>query len=111
MPQTTIARGNELYDWLCGVTVTWSGSVGATSTAELTCTVPGLLVGDYVDMYLSTQALTTGLSITNMRVSAANTMAVTVVNATAGALTPPVGPWTLNVVRPENPNNLPASAA
>lgn len=110
MPATTIARGNELYDYLCLVTFTWSGSVGATSTAELTASLPGLQLGDYVDMYNNTAALTTGLSITNIRVSAANTLAVTVANTTAGALTPPTAGWLVNVVRCESFQNLPTNA-
>jgi hypothetical protein len=112
MPGTYAARGNELYDWLIQpTTLTWSGSVGATSTAELTATVPGLNVGDWISLQLYTGPITTGLSISNERVSAANTIAITWVNSTAGALTPQTTGWVINVVRPEAPNNLPNSAA
>lgn len=61
-------------------------SVAANSAAEQTFTVPGLLVGDSVDINKpSTQA---GLSIGNVRVSAANTLAIQFVNTTAGAIVP-----------------------
>lgn len=119
MPQTTIARGNELYDWVVGpVTLTWSGTVGATTAAELTATVPGLSVGDQVSINYNpptgtavTAAMPYGLSYDNIRVTANNTLAVLWTNATAGGLTPPVGNLYLTIVRPENPNNLPTTAA
>lgn len=113
MPGTIAARGNELYDFLVAPpTVTWSSAtVGATSTAELTATVPGLQVGDYIGLQLYTGPVTTGLSITNERVSAANTMAITWVNSTAGGLTVPTTGWVINVVRPEAYPGLPPSAA
>jgi hypothetical protein len=111
MPQTTIGRGNELYDWVINPTVTWSGSVGATSTAELTCTIAGLVVGDYIDsLVYPSGPMTTGLTYSNCRVSVANTLAVTWINTTAGALTPPVGPYYVNVLRVESVANLPATA-
>ena len=112
MPQTMLGRGNLIYDWLIQPTLTWSAAtVGATTTAELTATVPGLQVGDYVDMYLAGAAITTGLAFTNIRVSAANTIAVTWVNSTAGGLTVQTGPWLMNIVRPESTANLSTTAA
>jgi len=109
MPSTTIQRGNALFDTLIAPTITWSGSVGATSTAELTATIPGFQVGDVISGTSIGAALTTGLSYTNWRVSAPNTIAVTWVNTTAGALTPQSGPWNIEVMRPENPSNIPAN--
>jgi len=112
MPQTTIGRGNVVYDWLISPTITWSAAtVGATTTAELTATIPGLQVGDYVDLYVQNAAMTTGLAITNVRVSAANTLAVTWVNTTAGGLTVQTGPWLMNIVRPESVANLVGTAS
>ena len=110
MPSTTLQRGNLLFDALINPTVTWSGTVGATSTAELTATINGLQVGDVISGAITLAAMTTGLSYTNWRVSAANTVAVTWVNATAGALTPPTV-WLLEWIRPENPTFIPTSAA
>lgn len=61
-------------------------SVNANSTSEQTFTVAGLQVGDFVEVNKpSNQA---GLSIGNVRVSAANTLAVQFVNTTAGAIVP-----------------------
>ena len=118
MPGTTIARGNEIYDFiiapstlgLVAGTLVWSATtVGATTTAELTATIPGLVVGDLCDLYLNT-AMTTGLQIANVRVSANNTLAVTWVNSTGGSLTVPTGVWSMNITRPEAPSNLPLNA-
>jgi len=120
MPQTTIGRGNELYDWLVQpATLTWSGTVGATSAAELTATLQGVNAGDCLASFdynppsgtAITTALPYGLSANNFRIVSANTISVLWTNTTAGALTPPAGPWYINIVRPENPNNLPVTAA
>lgn len=111
------AYGNELYDFVMAPTspgnaagvLTWSTASLSSTTAELTTTVPGLLVGDLVDLYLTSAAMTTGLTISNTRVSAANTLAVTWVAASA-SLTIPTGIWSANVTRPESPTLLPTSA-
>ena len=61
-------------------------SVAANSAVEQTLNVPGVQVGDSIDVNKpSTQA---GLSIGNVRVSAANTLAIQYVNTTAGAIVP-----------------------
>lgn len=109
MPQTSIARGNELYDWLTQSSFVWSSASIASTTSELTAPFPGVQVGDYVDMYLVNAAMTTGLTISNIRVSAANTIAVTWV-ATSGTFTIPTGPYIVNIVRAESYTNLPATA-
>ena len=101
MPGTTIGRGNMLYDYIVQTSITWSAATVASTTAELTATIPGLQVGDYVDMMLPNAAMTTGLTISNVRVSAANTLAVTWV-ATSGTFTIPTCPWQINVCRPES---------
>ncbi len=61
-------------------------SVATITTAEQTFTVPGLKVGDWV--YLSKPTNTAGVGIVNCRVSAADTLAITFVNPTAGSVNP-----------------------
>lgn len=61
-------------------------SVAAATSAEQTFTVPGLKVGDAV--YVNKPTATAGVGIVNARVSAANTLALTFMNATAGAVDP-----------------------
>lgn len=61
-------------------------SVGANTTAEQTFTVPGVAVGDSVDVNKPSHQV--GLSVGNVRVSAANQVAIEFVNTTAGAIVP-----------------------
>lgn len=61
-------------------------SVGANTTAEQTFNVPGLLVGDSLDVNKASHQV--GLSIGNVRVSATDTLAIQFVNTTAGAIVP-----------------------
>ena len=75
-------------------------SVAAATTAEQTVTVPGVRVGDYV-IDITKPSLTAGVGIVNTRVSAANTLAVTFVNATAAAVDPPSETYQVLVLRPE----------
>lgn len=62
------------------------GSVAANTTAEQDFTVRGLRVGDFVAV--NKPGLSAGLGIVNARVKAANTLAVTFVNATAAPIDP-----------------------
>lgn len=62
-------------------------SVAAATSAEQTFTVTGLAVGDIV-LAVNKPTATAGVGIVNARVSAANTLALTFVNATAGAVDP-----------------------
>lgn len=79
------ADGNLLFSTMLSFTPT-PVIVGANTTAEQTFTIPGLQVGDFVNIIKpSTQA---GLGIVNCRVSAANTLAVAFCNTTGGGLTP-----------------------
>ena len=61
-------------------------SVAANTSAEQTFTVPGLQVGDSVDVNKPSHQV--GLSIGNVRVSAANTLAIQYVNTTASPIVP-----------------------
>lgn len=60
--------------------------VAANTSAEQTFTVPGLQVGDSIDVNKPSHQV--GLSIGNVRVSAANTLAIQFVNTTASPITP-----------------------
>jgi len=72
-------------------------SVAATTAAEQTFTVPGLRVGDFVDV--TPPGLTAGVAPVTSRVSAANTLAITWLNPTAGALVPAAGVYQIQVMR------------
>lgn len=75
-------------------------SIAAATTAEQTVTIPGLRVGDYLGE-LTKPSLTAGVCIVNTRVSAADTLAITWANVTAGSIDPPVETYSIYVLRPE----------
>lgn len=72
-------------------------SVAAATVAEQTFTVTGLTTADKVFVNHAATGNATGLA--GVRVSAANTLAVSFVNPTAGALTPAAGTWTIVAMR------------
>jgi hypothetical protein len=61
-------------------------SVAANTTAEQTFTITGLTTNDVV--IVNKPSLDAGLGIVNVRVSTADTLAITYCNVTAGGLTP-----------------------
>lgn len=76
------------------------GSVGATTQAEQTFTVTGVQAGDVViAMNMAGPPGASGVWATNVRVSAANTIAITYENTTAGALTPTSQAYTFVIMR------------
>lgn len=101
--------GNIALDVLLGVTIS-PAAVAANTTAEQTFTVTGLQVGDVVSVNKPTAQA--GLGVVGARVSAANTLAITFSNNTAGSLTPTASEvYVVNVVRPMPAyvGNLPTS--
>lgn len=110
MPGTLTSGGNILYAFNCVPSLT-PVAVLANITAEQSFTIPGLQINDFVSGY-AYAAQTAGISITNMRVSAANTLQIGFGNATAGSLTPVAGIYYLCICRPELPiGQLPVNAA
>lgn len=99
MPGTTLGRGNLLYDWLIAPTLTPVAVAGSTAV-EQNFTIQGLQVGDVVDVNCNAQQ-TAGITIGNVRVPSANTLAVEFANSTAGSLTPASAVYNINVCRPE----------
>lgn len=71
--------------------------IGANSTAEQTFTVNGLNMSDIIIVNKPTH--TPGIGIVNARVSAANTLAITYCNVTAGAIDPVLEIYTIVSVR------------
>lgn len=72
-------------------------SVAAATSAEQTFTVPGLKVGDGVAVIKP--SATAGVGIVNARVSAADTLAITFMNATAAAVDPASETYTVIYLR------------
>lgn len=95
-----IIAGNTLGAYIVNASIT-PASVGAATTVEQTfvLTGVGLRVGDYIDVCAPTP--NAGTALVNKRVSAPDTIALTWVNVTAGALTPTAGVHLLQICRPE----------
>lgn len=90
--------GNIALDILLGLTIS-PAAVAANTSAEQAFNVTGLLVGDVVNVNKPTAQA--GLGVVGARVSAANTLAITFANFTAGSLTPTASEtYVVNVVRP-----------
>jgi hypothetical protein len=70
-----------------GVVATGLVSVASATSAEQTFTVNGLLATD-IGVGTSKPSLNAGLAVVNSRISAANTLALQFMNATAAAITP-----------------------
>lgn len=75
-------------------------AVGATTAAQQTFTVPGLIFGqDQISDVTFQGAWTVAVSFTNAWVSANNTLAVSYYNSTAGSVSPPTGTYWVEVNR------------
>lgn len=93
-----VISGNTAAAGVATVSIT-PASVLAATTAEQTFTVPGVQTGDFV--FVTSPSITAGTGIVNARVSAAGSVAIAFVNATAGALTPAAGSYKFLWVRPD----------
>ena len=82
---TTIARGNVQLEAILQISVTPPATMAANTTVESTYSVPGICVGDFIE--INKPSHTTGLSIGNVRASAANQIAIQWVNSTTGTIT------------------------
>ena len=92
--------GNLVKQSVISVTLS-PASVAINTTAEQTFTVNGLLAGDFVSCNKPTAQA--GLGIVGCRVSAANTLAITFSNNTAGAITPTAAQvYLILVTRPDS---------
>jgi hypothetical protein len=72
-------------------------SVATITAAEQAFTVPGLQVGDAIT--ITPPSITAGVAPVCARVSAANTLQITFVNPTAGALVPAAGVYQIQFTR------------
>lgn len=99
---STVPTGNIIGNWLLGVTLS-PASVAPNTTAEQSFTVQGLKIGDFIEANKPTNQA--GLTIANVRVSAANTLAIAFGNLTAATITPTASEtYEVGVTRPDNLN-------
>lgn len=94
-----ITNGNAYGIYILSTTIN-PASVAAATTAEQTFTVAGLKLNDIV--YVTKPTVTAGLGIAGARVSAADTLAIAFVNATASPIDAASETYTVTVLRPES---------
>lgn len=92
--------GNLQSTFVLTISITPAATASAT-TLEQTFTVPGLQTGDQVSAFSAQFAYSSLVDVVNIRVSAANTLAIAFSNNTAGSLTAPSGTYLLEVNRPD----------
>jgi hypothetical protein len=102
-----IPRGNAAGMAMIQVSINVA-SVAVNTTAEQTFTVNGLRTTDMV--FVNKPSLSAGLGICNCRVSAANTLAITFNNNTAGAIDPVAETYNILVIRPSGDRYMPVLA-
>lgn len=106
-PRVWLTQARELWEqWFnritalmpFSITVTWNpASVSANTTSEQTVTVSGARTGDAVVVTKPTH--TAGLGIVNARASAKDTVEVTFINTTGGAIDPPSEDYRFTIIR------------
>lgn len=94
-----IPFGNVQATYILTLSIT-PASVNATTTAEQSFTVSGLLVGDQVSGVTFLGVWPNLTDVINFRVISNNTLGLTFQNGTAGALTPPAGSYYVEINRP-----------
>jgi hypothetical protein len=100
-----IAFGNIANNFVVLVPVAAGATIGAATSVARTYTVIGLRVGDIITAN-KPSAFTAGLGLVNARVSAADTLELTFMNATAGALSIQTESWLIQVDRSAYDNPL-----
>lgn len=92
-----ILMGNSAGMYNITATLTPTSVTSVTAPTQ-TFTVVGLKIGDVVTVNPPSQLA--GVTLTAARVSAADTLALTFANPTAGNLVPSAGAYLISVVRP-----------
>jgi hypothetical protein len=93
-----IIAGNVFGAYLVSITID-PASVAAATTAEQTFTLSGLKTSDVV--FVRKPTLTAGLGIAGARCSAADTLAITFINATASPIDAASEVYSVAIFRPE----------
>ena len=91
------AAGTEISQIVVYSQTITPAATAAATVAEQTFTVNGLTTADKV--FVNAGAISNSVAIGNVRVSAANTLAVQFINPTAGSLTATAGTWKIVAIR------------
>lgn len=108
---TTLARGNVGFEAVLQVSISPPASLAANSTTEVLYTIPGIVVGDFLE--INKPSHTAGLSIGNIRASATNQIGIQWVNSTTSTITSAINElYLIAVTRFDSvPNTPPAAIA
>ena len=79
-----VAFGNLSNEWVLLITPGLTTSITANSSVEITFTINGLLLYDFIEVNKLNHVA--GLSVGNARVSAANTLSIQMVNSTGSPI-------------------------
>ena len=101
MPSSTLQRGNLIFDAMIQATITPPATVTTATTNQTTTTIQGLNVGDLIDWNQTTFSNVL-LTVTNMFVSAPNTLTSTWTTEGATVSGAAACNFLLEVSRPEN---------
>jgi hypothetical protein len=99
---TSVIRGNCRALYCVQVTYDPANITATATTTEQDITVSGVQVND-ICLNVSKPSHSTGVTIGNVRVKAADTISIQWANPTAGAVNPTSETYTLVMVRPELP--------
>jgi len=94
-----VGSGTTITKMLKGTVTVDLASVLTLATTERTVTLTGAAVGDIVLMAPPTAGLAAGLCITNVQVSAADTIKIRVFNGSGGTIDEASGTWYYTIIR------------
>lgn len=108
-PQPQAAMGNIYKNAVISASIT-PAAVGAATTAAQSFVITGLgvVVGDQVSAVSPPAATPAGQFVVGATVTAADTVAITFANVTAGSLTPPAGLYQFEVNRVQSSSSFPS---
>lgn len=99
-PQPQAAMGNIYKNAVIGASITpVSVAINTTAAQSFVITALGVLVGDQISCVSPPTSAPLGQFVVGASVTAADTVAITFANITAGALVPPAGVYMFEVNR------------
>jgi hypothetical protein len=98
---TTVTRGNLILEEVLMITLTPNNgtNIPANSTVETTYTLQGTQINDFIE--INKPSHTSGIVVSNVRVPAANQIAVQFGNVTASPITPTAEAYLIAISRCE----------
>lgn len=98
---STVQRGNALFEQAYSLTITPPATITTAVITQQNVTIPGLNVGDLVSWNMTTFTSNL-LSVTNMYVSAANTLTINWSTEGATVSGAAAQSFVIGILRPEN---------